>query len=254
MSVVLVNDSGSQTYLGRVVGTSEFPTNEFALTWHVRQTSLRAAAYGSYCVVARTSGFIGGNEYFTAADGDGATHRHWHLGQDGGDTDHATLSPVVGVWYRQAFQRLKNGAIWESRFWFDLDGGQSLVLQAPDDATEYVWSSDNALCFGSVPYIYNEGITGSMRCMKAWSIPRTIDELDTESRSSVINTAGGTTGLWGRWPCVWDGQDLSGNARTLTPSISGGSLTFDGQDFDHPSGRTPTRILRPRLFAPGRAR
>lgn len=254
MSVVIVNDSGSQTYLGRTVGVSEFPSDEFALTWQTFHTAIRPVpAYHTDLAVAGSSGFIGGNEYFTAAGGDGATHLRYHLGQDAADTFHASLSRTAGVWYRCAFQRLKNGAIWESRYWFDLDGGQSLSIQAPDDSGQYVWAADTTLCFGSVPYINNEGITAYMRRLKAWSIPRTINELDMESRNGYINTPGGTTSLWGQWPCIQDGRDISGNNRTLTPSIFGGSLTFDKIDADA-VGTSPNRIIRPRLFAPGRAR
>jgi hypothetical protein len=238
MGCVITNDPFSIAYLGRLVGTSQpvanqWPTNEWSLTWQMYKTSPDSgSSYGSYGVVAPSDveGFSGGSDYFTAADGDGAGDHHFHLGQDGVDTFHPTMSPARDRWYRQGFTRTKVGAIWVSKFFIDLDAGVSAVIQAPDDADILALTSDARLSFGSTPYINNEGMNVIYRAIKAWNVAKSAATILLESQSGYIETEDGRIGLWGQWPCITAGTDISGNNRPLSGFVPapGGTVTFDG--------------------------
>ena len=256
MSARIINDGFSNVYLYNAIGASGLASSEFLVTCQMKLFQ-DLASYETPMVGASTGTFSGGNDYWTAAVFN-SPHR-LSIGSDGGDTTHASAGPPPpGTWVRMAFQRISSGGSNRDQRWWmwDLDGtNEREVLRA--DTTGLAYDAAARLCFGAPPYTTNEGIDGWMRCIKVWEIPRTKAEALAESRSGIIETGDGNTSLWGRWPCISDGNDVSGNGRHLSIELNGSSatwLTFDGQPDPSDSGRSPNRIIRPRLFAPGRAR
>lgn len=225
MGARIVNDSFSDTYLYYVVGVSGFPNDEFSITWRFK-TATDRNDYATYMCVASLI-YGGGNEYWTAADFN--TPNVPHIGSDGSDTLLTSYgSPAPGVWKRMAFQRLNvGGGVHEQRWWPDLDKSTALYVQR-DDSNGIAYEAAARFCIGAVPYTTNEGVDGTMADVKVWSIPKNIADLDQESTSGELVLPNGSTSLWGRWPLVSDGNDVSGNGRHLTTEISNGSLTFDG--------------------------
>ena len=227
MGARIVNDGFSDTYLYYAVGVSGFPNAEFSMTWRFKAATDRND-YQCYTCVASTT-FGGGNEYWTASDFNSPNSPH--IGSDGNDTlNEAYGSPTPGVWKRMAFQRLDlGGGATQQRWWFDLDKGKNLyVTRNPNDTNGISYEAAARFCLGNVPYTTNEGVDGTIADVKVWSIPKNIDDLDQESTSGQIVLPNGTTSLWGQWPLVSNGNDISGNGRHLTTEVSGGSLSFDG--------------------------
>lgn len=225
MGARIVNDDFSDTYLYYAVGVNGFPNAEFSMTWRFKAATDRAD-YQCYACVASTI-FGGGNEYWTASDFN--TPNCPHIGSDGSDTlNEAYGSPLPGVWKRMAFQRLDlGGGTTQQRWWPDLDKSTDLYVTR-NDTNGIVYEAAARFCIGNVPYTTNEGCDGTFADVKVWSIPKNITDLNLESVSGQLVLSNGGTSLWGQWPLVSDGNDISGNARHLTSEVSGGSITFDG--------------------------
>ena len=255
MGAVITNDGFSDVYLYYAIGAAGFATDEFLLTCQVK-LRVDLASYQTYFAAAPTT-YTGGNDYFTAADFN-SPHRR-SIGSDGGDTVHASAAPVAQKWYRMAFQRLNTGGgNHEQRWWiWDLDGTNEVeVLRSDVDGLSF--TATTRLCLGSVPYTTNEGCDATFRCWKAWTGPRTKAAALAETASGMIETADGLTNLWGQWPLISSGVDISGNGRDLTIELNGSAaswLVFDGEpDPATPGIRGASRIRRPNIFAPGLAR
>lgn len=231
MSAIFTGDQSSLVYLGRRVSNTWFPRHVFSMTWQIKYVDIDVSAYHTAACVGPSDveGFSGGNDYWTAAGGDGTgVDRRWHLGSDGSD-QFASETPAEGVWHRQAFQRLMiSPTSYELRYWYDLDDGQADVIVKTDSDVP-VYTANARLSFGSVPYINNESIIGEMRCIKLWGYARPIDDLDVESLSGAMATRNGRVNLLGQWPLVNNGNDYSGREAHLTEfNINGGpSITFD---------------------------
>lgn len=225
MGARIVNDGFSDTYLYYAVGTSGFPNTEFSATWRFKAATDRND-YATYVCVASPT-YSGGNEYWTAADFNAPNVPH--IGSDGSDTLLESYgSPNPGVWKRMAFQRLDlGGGTIQQRWWPDLDKGKHVYVTR-NDTNGIAYEAAARFCLGAVPYTTNEGVDGTLADVKVWSAPKNIDDLDQESASGQLVLPNGATNLWGQWPLVNDGNDISGNARHLTTVISNGSLTFDG--------------------------
>lgn len=256
MSARIINDGFSDVYLYRAIGVSGFPNDEFLITMQAK-LFLDTGSYQTYMAGASTS-FGGGNEYWTAADFN-SPHRR-SIGSDGSDTVHGSATPTPpGIWARMAFQRLNTGGgNHEQRWWiWDINGDNEVeVLRT--DSNNLVYEAAARLSFGSVPYTTNEGVNGWLRCLKAFSAPKTKAIALAESAHGGIATADGASDVWGRWPLISSGVDVSGNGRDLSIELNGAAateLTFDGAPDPQFQGiRTMDRIRRPALFAPGIAR
>lgn len=235
MSFIVANqDGGPQRNLSRVVGTG-FPTEEFTATWNIWFTVNRDN-FQTYFSLGPTT-WTGGDDYQVCFDGNGVASLNFGLGSHGGDTYHASAAPTTGRWYRQAYRRRKIATNnYEQFFWIDLEFGVDKVSRAHLQAL--VWGAGNVLMYGSNAWSDGgEGINGKMRCLKIWSDAKSEADIQAESAVADIATAAGATNLWGRWPCVSDGNDVSGNGRHLS---SVGTVTFDGEPS--PSGApTPNR-------------
>lgn len=215
-------------YLARQVGT-DFPTGEFTVMWHFFLVADRASQFQTYAACAKSS-FAGDNEYIIFGfDGSGGVSNNMAIGSQGNDTYAAAgdfpLLPPLGRWVRQAFVRRDVGG-----GDYDMDLYLDLALKDKRKITR-TWSgaggafavvADSRLTFGNTPYNNAEGIDGWMRCCKLWS--RALSEADiiTESQGGAIFTS--STSLYGQWPMVSDGNDISGNARHLTTA---GTVSFD---------------------------
>jgi len=224
MSFTVHNSAFNQDALQRVVNTA-FPTEEFTLTWNIWFLSDRASSFQTYFSIGPTS-FTGGNDYQVCFDGDGGVSNNFATGSGGSDTYHATVAPSTGRWYRQAYRRRKRAANdYEQFFWIDLGAGTDHISR--DETNALTWASGHVLMFGSDPWTGGEeGIDGKMRCLKAWSDAKIESDIQAESAGAGILTGAGATNLWGRWPCVSDGNDVSGNARHLSTT---GTVSFDGE-------------------------
>lgn len=213
--------------LFRVVDTT-FPTEEFSLTYQIFFGIDRAASFQTYFSIGPT--VLGsGNDYQVTFDGDGAVSNNFAIGSGGTDTYHASVAPTTGRWYQQAYRRRKRGVgDYEQFFYIDLGAGVDKISK--DETNALTWATGHVLMFGSDPWVANgdEGIDGSMRALKAWSSSISEADLTSESAYSSIIVPANNGTLWGRWPCVSDGNDVSGNARHLS---SEGTVTFDGIDI-----------------------
>ena len=224
MSFVVTNNAFSKCGLRRAVGASGFPNEDFTITWQIYLTADRTDAFQTYATVGPDTFDIQSN-YWVCFDGNGAVAHTFALGSDATDTYHGSATPDLGRWYRMAYRRRRRGANdHEQFFYFDLPDTGKVISKDDTDGLTYNTGTD--LVFGYAPWVVNEGITGRMRCLKAFSSVLTPEQLVLESAYADVADHSLQDSLWGRWPCVSDGNDSSPNARHLSINET---VTFDNE-------------------------
>lgn len=196
----------------------DFPTDELTVTWQMYLTTNRASAFQTQVAVGPTT-FTGASDYFAAFDGNGAISNNFGIGSDGSDTYHGSIGPVAGAWFRQAFRRrFVSANNWEQLFYLDLGAGVATVSRA--DTSALALAAAAVLMFGCAPWAtITEFIDGKMRYLKLWSVALAEADLQAESANPGIVTSAGGSNLWGRWPCNYNGLDVSGNNRHLSAMV-----------------------------------
>lgn len=243
MAVRIFNDPNTDNGLRRVVGT-DYPTDEFSVTWQEFLLEDREDAFQTSVAYGPTV-FNGSNNYVVFFDGSGGVAHNLAIGSDGSDTYHDTALPIVGRWIRKAARRRSlGGGQWELLYYVDLEAGTDKVTRT--DISAIVGAAGHELRFGAVPWTIAEGLNGKMRSIKMWSYSRTEADLIVESASEAIATANGLTSIYGIWPCVADGNDVSGQGRHLSTQGPASEVFFDGEEG--PSGTAIGAIKRGRIY------
>lgn len=230
------NDDFNENVLSLVVDTN-FPTEEFTLLSHVFYLLDRPSKFQTPWSAGPLPPFTSGNDYQVCFDGSGTTPNggvapssDFAIGSGGDDTYHTTIGPTTGRWYRQAYRRRKIGVNnYEQFYYIDLAAGTDKVSRP--HLAPLTFAAGHVLYLASTPWTSqpgSEGIDGNMRAVKLWSSALSEADIQSESPYSSIVVPANNGSLWGRWPCVSNGNDFSGNARHFSTI---GTVVFDGLDI-----------------------
>lgn len=235
MAVFLDNSDifAAQSAMQRTVGT-DFPTGEQTFVWQVFLTQDRAASFQTYLGFAQTS-FLGGSEYLIHAfDGSGGVSNNFAIGSEGNDNyspvDQYPLLPssIVGRWVRMCFRRIDTGGgTYDMEFYPDLTVSDGHVTRVWTGGGGALAPASGAIFgFGAPPYTQEEGMVGRLRMGKGWSRLLTLADCKLEAFGGE-NVVTSSSNIYGVWPFVSDGNDVSGQGRHLT-NVQGGTVVFDG--------------------------
>lgn len=236
MAVRIVNLTGS-TRFGLIRAASDFPASAYSVCFAVYYVADRANLFQSpFCVAFDNGGgFNASARYLVMADGSGAFSHNFMMSNDGDDTyaNGGTagpgFAPEAGRWYRMGLVLFDlGGGSKEHRFYYDLPDTAKVITRSV--INQSAWDALTYLVFGSVPYTDFEGINGLMANVKVFDTVLTPAQLIEESATSALVNSGLSGNLWGRWPLVSDGNDVSGNGRhvSLTSGATGSDVFFDG--------------------------
>jgi hypothetical protein len=209
--------------LARTVNTL-FPSGDLTVTYQIKFVTDRASKFQTYFAIGPDT-FTGGNDYYVTFDGNGSPSNNFAFGEADtpGGPDHyasvAPTSPSTGVWYRQGFVR--SGL--SLTYYYDL-GGTGVSAKLTDTkftSGAKAWASGHKLQFGNNNWSADaEASDCWLRFIKVWSAALSESDIVSESSAGSIQTVAGASNQWGIWPCNLDANDVSGNARDLTPTAS----------------------------------
>ena len=225
MSIRFANDAGSLDRVRRTIGNAQaFPAEEFSVVWAVYHHIRTTTQYQTYFVVADDIGFTGANEYCVAFAGIAAIDLHFAIGSQGADTYHASAQPAIGQWYYQVFRRRKRAVNDYEQLYYPNLPDESIVI-SKDMPAAITFTGTTSVNFGSVPYINNEGIDGSMSNMWIFNGALPIPLLAQQARTRTLLPSIPRDRVWGNWPCDTQDRllDVSGYGRHLSLSVDAGN-------------------------------
>jgi hypothetical protein len=221
----VANDSGSLDRIRRPAATaSSWPSEEFSVVWRVYHHVRTTTQYQTYFVFAEDAGFTGGDEYTVAFAGIAALDLHFGIGSQGNDTYHASAQPVINRWYYMAYRVRKRATNdYEQLFYPDLP--DTSIVISRNRTAPLTHAATSSLDFGSVPYINNEGIDGSMSNMWIFKGALPIQFLAKQARSNTLVDDAYRQAVWAQIPAgnAGDLLDKSGHGHHFVQSTDAGN-------------------------------
>lgn len=239
MAVRIINQAGASTRYGLARQSSDFPQLAFSVCLAMKLQLDRLNLFQSYTSLAydNGAGFDATKRYWVIADGSGGVTHNFMVSNDGDDTP-GTERPRYGYWYRMGFVMVDlGGGSYEYRFYYDLPDTSKVITRAITNLA--AWDALTYFVLGSVPYTDFEGIDGWIANVKVFDVALTTAQLTAETVQSDLATASLSGNVWGRWPLVNDGNDISGNGRhvALRGSPTSSDVFFDGRSVAFPVAR-----------------